>query len=393
MARWGSAWQGFTEDFVDTVDALQLAVPWSLYHYRVRGQTALDAYLAEHGRELSPRERGWLAAQRAAWLSVWEVLGVETGKSVTLRDLLSHEERSVREASASQTLVARDAVLARVVDHGGVSLLCGAHPRPLPPFDAAEVVRRAQGRLRRRRAVPVERLRDEGFGRYLIRRWEEAVAELDLRAAVPLQLRNTDGDPFLPTTDHFALEPAARAEIERRLAGMEGVEADGEAEPGGAAFVFLTPGNRMHAAWENTWIGRACLSGAGLRLETNSRERADRLRARVESACAGLLRHRAREHADPLSAPLTAARPASPPEPPPPEAEQYLLDFKRRHYVGWLDEALPALRGRSPREAARTAQGRAAVDVLLKDMENRERRVSGPHAFDFGGIRRTLGLD
>jgi hypothetical protein len=158
-------------------------------------------------------------------------------------------------------------------------------------------------------------------------------------------------------------------------------------------YVFLTPGNPMHASWENTVIGRARLEEAALRLETNSRERADTLRARVEAACGGLLRHRVREHADPLSPPRLRAAASSPPAPPPPEAEQLVLEFKRRHYADWLDHALPALGGQSPREAVRTAQGRNAVDVLLKDMENREQRGPGTQAFDFADLRRELGLE
>ena len=391
-SRFGNEWWRFNEDFVDPEDALQLAVPWSVYQYRVQGQSVLEWYLEEHGGDMSRAERGWLAAQQAAWLSVWEVIGVEPGETVTLRDLISQEERCVREASASRALVVRDALLARVVDHEGVSLLCGVHPRSLPPVEAAEVVRRARGRLRRKRAVPVERLREEAFGRYLIKRWEEAVFELDSRAAIPPEHHNTDGDPLLLTTDHFEFEPAARAEVESRLAGMEGAEAD-DSEQDEAVYVFMTPGNPMHASWENTVIGRAWLAGRALRLESNSVERADALRARVEAACGDLLRHRAREHADPMSPSVLAGVPDSTPETLPPEAEQLLLEFKQRHYDDWIDQPLPVLEGKTPREAARTAQGRAAVDVLLKDMENHEQRSAGDGAFDFSEVRRELRLE
>ena len=130
----------------------------------------------------------------------------------------------MHESEGSKTLVLRDAVLGRVVDHEQGSFLCGLHPNPLPPWDAAEVVRRARGRLRRRRRVPVGRLRDEAFGRYLIRRWEEAVDWLDERASVPPDLRNSDGDVLLLTTDHFRIEPAAVEDVAARLAGMEGVD-------------------------------------------------------------------------------------------------------------------------------------------------------------------------
>jgi hypothetical protein len=155
----------------------------------------------------------------------------------------------------------------------------------------------------------------------------------------------------------------------------------------------MTPGNPMHRSWENTVVGRAWLAGGALRLETNSRERADALRARVEAACGDLLRHRAREHTDPMSPSVLAGVPDSAPEAPPPEAEQLLLEFKQRHYDDWIDQPLPALEGKTPREAARTAQGRAAVDVLLKDMENHEQRSAGDGAFDFSEIRRELRLE
>jgi hypothetical protein len=194
----------------------------------------------------------------------------------------------------------------------------------------------------------------------------------------PTELSNTDGDPFLLTTDHFEIAPGAAPAVEAQLAALQGVEPPepGEDPP---AYGFLRPGNRMHRSWDNTIVGSAWISGQALRVETNSRERADALRERIEAACGDRIRHRAREHADPLSATAPRGRRDHAPEPPPPEAEQLLLELQQRHYADWLDQPLPALRGKTPREAARTAQGRSAVDVLLKDMENREqRRACGP---------------
>ncbi|MFQ5478668.1 MAG: YecA family protein [Candidatus Binatia bacterium] len=388
----GSEWERFSRDFVDVSEALQLALPWSVYHFEIEGETVLDWYIEESGQRITRAERAWFAAQKAAWLSVWEVTAIEPGATVTLRDLLSHESRCVIESGASQELVVRDVLLGRVVDHEGVSLLCGVHPRPLPPLDAAEVVRRARGRLRRKRAVPVERLREERFGRYLIKRWEEAVGALDRRSADPPDLRNTDGEPVLLTTDHFRIEPGARAEVEARLAALEGVERP-ESDEDPAVYSFLKPGNRVHPTWENTVVGLARLSDDGLRLETNSTARADALRGRVDDACGGLIHHRVREHVDPRSPAVQRDVRGRLSAPPTPEAERLVVDFKTRHYAAWLDQPLPALDGASPREAAGTAQGRTALDLLLKDMENREQRSSGPAAFDFAALRKELQIE
>ena len=133
LREYGEAWKAFQDDFADPDAALPLAWTWSVYCFEVQGKTVVDAYLDARARRCSRRERRWLDAQRAAWLSAWEVEAVDAGKTVTLHDLLSGERRTVHETRGSQTLVARDAVLARIVDHDRVSLLCGVHPRPVAP--------------------------------------------------------------------------------------------------------------------------------------------------------------------------------------------------------------------------------------------------------------------
>lgn len=394
FTQFGNAWLNYLDDFEDPTEVAQLASPWSVFHFRPKQETVLEAFLRFAPRPLSPEERSWLEAQRAAWLSVWEVDAVDPGVSLTLRDLLSGEERFVHESEGSKTLVLRDAVLGRVVDHEKGSFVCGLHPNPLPPWDAAEVVRRARGRLRRRRQVPVDRLRDEAFGRYLIRRWEEAVDWLDERTSVPPDLRNTDGDVLLLTTDHFRLERAAVGEVAAGLAAMEGVEPaagsdEGEGE-GAPAYVFFRTGDGQPEDQQRTVVGFGWLTDKALRVQTNSRERADALRARIEAACGDGIRHRAREHADPTSEAAPFPSPDSTPAPPVPDA--LVQEIKRQHYADWADHPLPALDGMTAREAVRTADGRAAVDNLLKQMENQEQRSPGA-AFDFTDLRRELELE
>lgn len=389
--RYNDAWELAAEDFDDAEATMQLSVPWLLYCFLYKGRTIVDRYLEERGRSLAPSERDWLTAQQRSWLTVWEVLDVEPGKLLIVKDLLSGEERSVHEVSGSRTLKKRDAVLARVVDHAGVSLFCGCYPRSLPPMNAAEVVRRTRARLRKKSAIPIERLRDESLGRYLIARWEEAVEELDAQRALPLRLHNTDGDLLLLTTDHFSFEKGQRSKIEQRLRAMEDVQPPHAPEK---PFTFLRPGNAMHKDWDTTIIGSAFLSEGDLTLETNSLERADALRKRIENAFDGLVSHRRRERSDPLSQRAPNEQDAARDLPvPAAEADQIVREFKARHYESWIDQPLPALAGMTPRQAARKKALRGHVDVLLKDIENHENRLPGGPQVDFSGIRAQLGLD
>jgi len=135
------------------------------------------------------------------------------------------------------------------------------------------------------------------------------------------------------------------------------------------------------------------LEESRLRLETNSVERADRLRARLEAGCGGLLRHRAREHGDPLSSARPSPDAARPAPVVPPAAIDAVREFKARHYADWADVPLPALDGKTPRQAVRTKRGREQVDVLLRTMENAEQRSRDGATFDFAPLRRSLGLD
>jgi hypothetical protein len=390
--RFGDALSRVAKDFRDPETSMQLFCPWAVYGFHVEGRPIVAWYLAEHGRHLPAGAREWLSAQRRAWLSVWEVLAVEPGTGITVRDLLSGEERQVHEVSGSRTLARRDAVLARVVDHAGDAVFCGSHPRPLSPAAAATVVRRMRTTLRIKGPVPVERLRDDTIGRRLIARWEEAVAALDRARAVPPELHNTDGDPLLLTVDHLVFAPTDRADIEACLGAMDDVqspEAD-EAEP---HFTFLRAGNTMHKSWETTVIGRAAVTDGTLNLETNSVRHADTLRQRVENACGDRFRHRAREHADPTSPRVQAAHRGVPSLPlESSEATELLRAYKERHYADWIDDPLPALRGQTPREAVRTKAGRERVDVLLKELENHESRLAEGARFDFGRLRAELSL-
>ena len=175
ISELGNAWESFGDDFHSVRRAVSLAAPWSVYGFEVDGRSVVEAYLDRHGRRCTPEERSWLNAQRAAWLSVWEVLAVDPGTTVTLRDLLSDERRTVLEERGSLILASGDALLGRVVDHDGTSFLCGMHPHILAPGGAAEIVRLARERLQCKKAVPSDRLRNAAFGSYLIRCWEEAV--------------------------------------------------------------------------------------------------------------------------------------------------------------------------------------------------------------------------
>lgn len=172
--RFGGGWIGADprEEEPESVELVMRFAAWTAQHgvASVAGE-----YLAARGRKLSADERAWVEAQRAAFLGVWRVRNVEPG-SIDVQDLLSGEERVVREHLASQTLHPGDCVLARMIDYRGHSYFAGMHGRPLSFEEAGAVVRDAQRKARRKHLIPIERLRERKLGWFLIDRWTAAAA-------------------------------------------------------------------------------------------------------------------------------------------------------------------------------------------------------------------------
>ena len=392
-SRFGPDWLGRNGGAVGGDEAyLQLFLPLTAWTAIAGGKRIADSFLEQNEARLSSEEREWFAAQRRAWVSVWEVTRVEPGQ-IDVRDLLTGELRSVREEMGSRVLVARDTLLARMIDFRGISLFGGMYGRVLSPSDASEVIAGVRAKLRTRKGdVGVEHLQDPDMGRFLIDQWRDAVEESDRQRAIPPKLQNTDGDPLLLVTESFRFEANARVEIERRLAAMDEIDTV-QLDEKESEFVFARPGNEVHKSWENTIVGRVMVTNETLDIETNSENRAAALGRRVRDACAGMLRDPKRKVTKPGSMEAATTKDSPKRAEMTPEELSMLRDVKESHYRDWIDTPIPALGGKTPRAATRTAKSRGQLDILLRDMENLENRVPEAARFDVRGLRRELGLD
>jgi len=75
-----------------------------------------------------------------------------------------------------------------------------------------------------------------------------------------------------------------------------------------------------------------------------------------------------------------------------PEVQAHLRDLFARHYEGWIDEKLPALQGKTPQQAVRTAAGREKVEALIKDIERMGPGTGGYDVSVTQRLRERLGL-
>jgi hypothetical protein len=207
------------------------------------------------------------------------------------------------------------------------------------------------------------------------------------------QLRNTDGEKFAFIEDHYELVgEGARAAIEAELAKMPDVE---PASPGaGDRRYAVVRENGGDSAIGDTVIGSIWVRAHEVVVESNSRKRAKQMRKRIEAAFGNRVHFVRREEKSVGEAMAEMAKSAGNVQPAleGPEIDAVLRAFKARHYATWADESLPALDGLTPREAAAKPKYRARLERLLKEMEHGESQVEPGRRFDFGAIRRTLGM-
>jgi hypothetical protein len=334
---------------------------------------------------------------------LWEAQEIRPGQGVRLHDVLTGATAFLNDHSASKSLERYHVLLARVVQLDGIAIFGGSHPQPLPPLEAQAVIEAAR-RLHhvRTRPVPPESLRSFERAAELFRLWDDAAKELYDRPLIPA-LANTDGEPLLLTSDYFSVAPGQRAAVASSILTLEGAHATSD-DPDPEEFLISKPGNAMIAAFPNTTLARLELREGELLIETNSLARADRARAAVEGACGDSIQYRIRKHTDPKTLiekellqpgrrPRREEATRGTGDLPPELAAQVIQDFKKRAYATWPDDPIPALGGKTPRQAAKTPAGRARLEALLKDYELGEDRQPEAQRYDVNELRRELGLE
>jgi len=150
---------------------------------------------------------------------------------------------------------------------------------------------------------------------------------------------------------------------------------------------------------DNTTLGTLEIDGDRLRVHVNSnrharieREIAKRLGAdaALESRTADSVEKLLAEHKETAPdrlADLEQERPQQRPE-----VQEFLRQQGERHWEAWLDTRLPALGNRTPRQAARTPDGRERLDALFAEFAWSAERAPNARSPDLQALRAKLGL-
>ncbi len=328
----------------------------------------LDATLFEEGAFASflevrgvllPADEQLLAAQ---WLtvsrSVFEVETIQPRKGFTVRDVRTGERIEVSEKAASTVLKPGNRIVARIVpidDTGQTSWQIFGGIEPLPLWQYEPVIGLLDALDAGDAAAP------------------DLVEFLTARFAQPT-LTTTDGEPMVSCVARFEILDA-----QAMVAALDGRYGDEDDDDGSAA-------DEGNWTWTDsvgtfpTVLGSLAVDGTELRVEAMNEKRFATLLADVATVPGVRMLGQQRTPAAELmaargsEAPSSGARPGgaqpaiSPTDDPDVMAavQEWVLDYER----SWLDTALPALGGITPRQAADDPTRRGDLLHLLDTFDD-----------------------
>ncbi len=335
--------------------------------------------------QIAPGVRHYLERMSKSSMQPWEVVDVVPGRTITLRQPLEGVDVTVNEKTGSRTITRGSFLAARVNPHGpsgGPELDCGL--LALPMLTASRVLDEITARREEFR-----RQNPRGDITVLYKELAPMFHDAWLAAFDPVlpDVVNPDGETVLPTTVVFRIDGDG-ALVASALDAHPELE---RCEPG--RWFWSAPDSRGREMPQ----GDVALTDDELRLHTLTKEAGERGRALIEALAGGVLSHlhttheslqqrvRAEEHDGPPSAP-NGLDPAI--------NGALVLEFQERHYRGWLDDAIPALDGATPREAANDKRLLPRLENLIRGLEGmyEEALRDGQPAYDPSWMWAELGL-
>lgn len=402
------------EDDAEGAMELERALDYFVYDYRLPdGQRIVERFLAEHGQRLTPDERALVEDWRHSRQTAFEVIAVERGVGARLSDLVSGEEFDVVEQRGTQDLSRWEIVVSRLLHVRDHYELAGASGMRLPSGHRDWLRGYLEEQWDHYRINHPESDYEEflhASGQLLNRFIEDEILPA---ASRPPTVVTAEGDlsEFGTATFDVVDYPAA-------LAGLRAAEefsGDGEEDESGtlsfswreigASVEFL----RAHGPeFEHKQaigaerggvrsLGNLSLTHETLTLEATSRRRLEAGKALLAARLGRAIRHRA----DDIKSmdEMLAQRAAEPQEEAaeeemPAEVEAMQAEMAGQYHRQWLDQAVPALDGQTPRDAVKTFGGRVRVMRLLKEFEAAEDRATqaGHFSMDVGELKRELGI-
>ncbi len=402
-------------------------IDWLLFGRRgSEGRTLGEEFARVRSEKLTADQLLLLKASIEGKFSVYEALEVYPEEGMRLRDIFRGGVFEVREKTATRSLAKWDLMGCRVGPMEDHYVVTGdVFPIPMVERGSVEkyVKRKTREAVKGGQVGDVDEfLERKGF---LVAGYVRGKIDKMLRQPMPT-LVTSEGDRYCRCVARYEVTDADATV--RALEADPCIEEEPDAGTKGRAFAwYMSPGlekelragehvgpamssveemagPREAGAGEEGPVrifGLLSLRAGNLTLEAHSLKRLAFGKARLAEMLGENVRHKVDtiEDQEPLLEDAKEVRLRAGAESPgggisPEAAREAVMSYLDEHYSQWPDTSLPALDGKTPRQAARTKTGRRKVNEVLKTMENSagHAALKGQPAYDFSRIREELDI-
>ncbi|MBL4941449.1 MAG: SEC-C domain-containing protein [Colwellia sp.] len=388
---WGEE-EDLESDF-DEPEYVYMFPVFSRFHWQVDIHDTFDdcqipekipaQYLLDSNKYLPELEKNFAITAMKSPFSFYLVKAVEAGKSILLEDFFTGEQVKVIEKQASVESVVDSVLFTSVISLQGISFMLGMAPYPFPSSYAIDLIPFKEAMLKNNKVWSTE----------LIAQCDIEFREFyfgfkDRMLAPPVMVNNNDEFIVLHQIEYQVFCPIEYA-IDK-LASLNKLEPSE-----GLDNALFDEDDEYNKITETTmhWLERingqyiSCaeltLTDDMLIINVNSDERAAAIKRKIsrrlgkqamlmcdditdmdelrDKVATNQLNDTGDISADDFSSDDFL----------PEELAKIEQDFLQAHYVKWLDEPVPALDNKTPRQASKSKQGREKLILLLDDFESR----------------------
>jgi len=386
---WPEPEDEISEEMLDRVGPLFW--PWFLFNWEYDAfdagvelpgpeeRTVAELYAEERASRLDSLEGRLIESINRKPYSFWEALSVDKGKGMKLQDVFMGTQVEVQERSGSEYVQPGDLLYGRTVSVDRVGMIIGLGVTLIPPGRKPDIIQ-----LRKRLRYGGSPITDD-----TLHDWDAEIRELYFQIDHSLysmpNLCNTDGDPM--EFHRLIYDVSSAEEAFEKLCDLcvtmepEELHTDAELDGTGRIVRVEIPwdrrGHKASSGMPNTLLGRIVIDGHRLSAEVNSAERAQALHHEIDARLGDGCRFKVDEIQD-LDSMMSnrATGPAGSKMSKEheelmqhPEVQEQLSGMIGKHWESWVDDKIPALGGKTPKQAVKTADGREAVKALLQDAE------------------------
>ncbi len=329
----------------------------------------------------------FLVAVSESHFSFFLIEEIIPSRRMVLKDLLLDRTITIKEKSGSLERFKGFITFARLISCKDQEMQISFSTIPLPTNYALDVLDLKEKILEQEKSLtPSTLFKYDNDLRKAYFAWSQSLFQLP-------ELRNSDGDPFSLRTLTYELSCSPKEAFDQLVSLCKGekpteILEDGIIDEKGKLTSIEFPWFKSRS--DKTIMGEMKIEGHELTINVNSMKRSKKIQKEIEKRLPNAKFIREDEEEFDLEE-LAQKEPSPRPEPTIEERE-ILQAFFKDHYKKWLDIPLPALKGKSPLQAAKNAEDRERLEFLLLDLEMNNQQKEDILQVDVDNLRNELGL-